>query len=84
VHRVAPAPIPRLLQLERNTRERLGEAPGPQWLGEAFALEEDLRHLAAKKRQVERQLQHAVEEMTGPDALASSPLRENARFMRLL
>ena len=39
--------VPRLLDIEDNTRERLDEAH-QIWLGEAIALEESLRHIAAK------------------------------------
>ncbi len=37
------AQVPRLLQIEANTRERLDEARRMQWLGEVAALEESLR-----------------------------------------
>ena len=67
--RMAPAQMPRLLQIERNTHERLEEARRLQWLGEVSALEENLRHLADKKRQAERQLQHADKDGSGPAAL---------------
>lgn len=45
---------PRLLEIEANTRQRLGEAQRMQWLGEAAGLQENLRHIADKKRQAER------------------------------
>lgn len=67
--RMAPAQMPRLLQIERNTHDRLEEAHRLQWLGEVSALEENLRHIADKKRQAERQLQQADNDETGPDAL---------------
>ncbi|WP_206074583.1 tyrosine-type recombinase/integrase [Antribacter gilvus] len=68
--RMAPAQMPRLLQIERNTHERLEEAHRLQWLGEVSALEENLRHIADKKRQAERQLQQADNDEAGSDALA--------------
>lgn len=45
---------PRLLEIETNTRQRLGEAQRMQWLGEVAGLQESLRHIAGKKQQVER------------------------------
>lgn len=45
---------PRLLEIEANTRQRLGEAQRTQWLGEVAGLQESLRHIADKKRQAER------------------------------
>jgi integrase len=48
------AQVPRLLQIETNTRERLTEARQMNWLGEVAALEESLRHIADKKRQADR------------------------------
>lgn len=45
---------PRLLEIEANTRERLGEAQRMQWLGEVAGLQESLRHIAVKKQQAER------------------------------
>ena len=48
------AQLPRLLQIERNTIERLEEARQMQWLGEVAALEESLRHIAGKKNQADR------------------------------
>lgn len=61
------AQVPRLLQIEANTRERLEEARGRQWLGEVAALEESLRHIAGKKQQAERLARQA-----GPDSCALS------------
>ncbi len=46
--------VPRLLQIEQNTIERLEEARQMQWLGEVAALEESLRHIAGKKNQADR------------------------------
>ncbi|MGW7313130.1 hypothetical protein [Streptomyces sp. NPDC054865] len=46
--------VPRLLEIERNTHERLDEARRLQWLGEVANLQESLRHIADKKRQAER------------------------------
>lgn len=43
--------VPRLLEIELNTHERLDEARRMQWLGEVSALGERLRHIANKKRQ---------------------------------
>jgi hypothetical protein len=45
---------PRLLEIEANTRQRLGEAQQMQWLGEVAGLQESLRHIADKKQQAER------------------------------
>ncbi|AXG78595.1 hypothetical protein [Streptomyces paludis] len=45
---------PRLLEIETNTRQRLGEAQRMQWLGEVAGLPESLRHIADKKQQAER------------------------------
>ena len=52
--RISLTQVPRLLEIERNTHERLGEARRMQWLGEVAALEESLRHIAGKKQQAER------------------------------
>ena len=59
--RLDPAQLPRLLQIEVNTRERLEEAHQMQWLGEVAALEDSLRHIADKKQQAERLGQLAVD-----------------------
>ncbi|MGJ6969818.1 tyrosine-type recombinase/integrase [Streptosporangium sp. G11] len=53
------AQVPRLLQIEDNTRERLKEAHQMQWLGEVAALEESLHHIADKKQQADRLRQQA-------------------------
>jgi hypothetical protein len=45
--------VPRLLQIETNTHERLDEARRLQWLGEVAALEESLRHIEGKKQQAD-------------------------------
>jgi hypothetical protein len=45
---------PRLLEIETNTRQRLGEVQRMQWLGEVAGLQESLRHIADKKQQAER------------------------------
>ena len=58
------AQVPRLLQIEENTRERLDEARRMQWLGEVAALEESLRHIADKKHQAER-LRHQADDAAG-------------------
>jgi integrase len=52
--RLSPDQVPRLLEIEANTRERLDEARRMQWLGEVAALEESLRHIAGKKQQADR------------------------------
>ena len=64
------AQVPRLLQIEHNTIERLEEARQMQWPGEVAALEESLRHIAGKKNQADRikrqagQGKASVEELT--------------------
>jgi hypothetical protein len=63
------AQVPRLLQIEINTRERLNEAHRMQWLGEAAALEESLRHISGKKQQVERLRQRTELGESGSTAL---------------
>jgi integrase len=60
---------PRLLEIERNTHERLEEAHQMQWLGEVSALKESLRHIANKKQQAERLQQQADQHEAGVDAL---------------
>lgn len=62
--------VPRLLEIERNTHERLEEAHQMQWLGEVSALKESLRHIAAKKRQAERLGDHINEGEAGTPALS--------------
>jgi len=64
------AQVPRLLQIETNTRERLDEAHRMQWLGEVAALEESLRHVADKKEQADRLRRQAEQAETGPTALS--------------
>jgi hypothetical protein len=49
-----PAQLPRLVEIEINTRERLQEAHQMQWLGGVAGLQDSLRHIADKKRQAER------------------------------
>jgi hypothetical protein len=70
VLRLDLAQVPRLLQIETNTRERLDEAHRMQWLGEVAALEESLRHIADKKGQADRLRRQAEQAETGPTALA--------------
>ncbi|MGV9386650.1 hypothetical protein ACWDRB_63370 [Nonomuraea sp. NPDC003707] len=65
-----PAQVPRLLQIEDNTRERLAEAKRMQWLGEVAALEESLRHITEKKLQADRLKRSASRGDIGSDALA--------------
>lgn len=52
--RMDPQQLPRLLQIERNTVELLGEAREKGWEGEAAGLEETLQHIGEKKAQVSR------------------------------
>jgi hypothetical protein len=63
------AQVPRLLQIETNTRERLDEANHMQWLGEVAALEESLRHIDGKKQQAERLRRRAERSEAGVEAL---------------
>ena len=56
-----PAQLPRLVEIEINTRERLQEARQMQWLGEVAGLQDSLRHIADKKRHAERLRQLAVD-----------------------
>jgi integrase len=69
VLRLDLAQVPRLLQIETNTRERLNEAHQMQWLGEVAALEESLRHISGKKQQVERLRQRTELGESGSTAL---------------
>jgi hypothetical protein len=62
--------VPRLLEIERNTHERLEEAHRMQWLGEVSALKESLRHIADKKRQAERLRHQTDQRETGAGALS--------------
>ncbi|GAA1805075.1 hypothetical protein GCM10009682_28600 [Luedemannella flava] len=62
--------MPRLLQIEINTRERLDEAHRMQWLGEVAAREESLRHIASKKTQADRLRRHAEQGEAEPSALS--------------
>lgn len=61
--------VPRLLAIEDNTHERLTEAHQMRWLGEVAALEESLRHIAAKKQQAERLQLRFEHDETGSRAL---------------
>lgn len=61
---------PRLLEIETNTRQRLGEAQRMQWLGEVAGLQESLRHIADKKRQAERMRAQAGHGEAGVGALS--------------
>ena len=61
--------VPRLLQIEHNTRERLEEARQMQWLGEVAALEESLRHIAGKKKQADRIKRQAGQDEIGVEGL---------------
>ena len=69
VLRLDLAKVPRLLQIETSTRERLDEAHRVQWLGEVAALEESLRHITDKKEQADRLRLQAERAETGPTAL---------------
>jgi hypothetical protein len=61
--------VPRLLQIESNTRERLDEARRMDWLGEVAALEESLHHIGRKKQQVDRLRQQSEHGESGSAAL---------------
>ncbi|WP_371778060.1 hypothetical protein [Streptosporangium subroseum] len=62
--------VPRLLEIEANTRERLEEAHRMQWLGEVAALKESLRHISGKKKQADRLRRHAEHGEGGTGALS--------------
>jgi integrase len=64
-----PTQLPRLVQIEINTRERLQEAHQMQWLGEVSGLQDSLRHIADKKKQAERLRQLATNTETTTHAL---------------
>jgi hypothetical protein len=64
------AQVPRLLQIEANTHERLQEARQQRWLGEVAALKESLRHIAGKKRQAEHLRRSASQGEAGVEALS--------------
>jgi integrase len=51
-----PTQAPRLDTIEANTKDRLTEARGHQWLGEVAALEESLRHIREKRSQLQGRL----------------------------
>ena len=55
-----PAQLPRLVEIEINTRQRIQEAHQMQWLGEVAGLQDSLRHIDDKKQQAERLRQLAV------------------------
>ncbi|WP_329390047.1 hypothetical protein OG625_38015 [Streptomyces sp. NBC_01351] len=61
---------PRLLEIEFNTRDRLGEAQRMQWLGEVAGLQESLRHIAVKKQQAERLQAQAGQGENGASSLS--------------
>jgi len=67
--RISLSQLPRLLEIEDNTHERLDEARRMRWLGEVAALEESLRHIANKKQQAERLRERDAAGETGVDAL---------------
>lgn len=67
--RISLTQVPRLLEIEANTHERLEEARRMRWLGEVTALEESLRHIADKKQQAERLRQRASDAGTTVHAL---------------
>lgn len=58
--RISLGQVPRLLEIEANTHERLAEARRMRWLGEVAALEESLHHIANKKQQAERLRERAL------------------------
>ena len=62
--------VPRLLQIETNTYERLEEARQMQWLGEVAALKESLRHISNKKQQADRLRQQEGHGEAGAAALS--------------
>jgi len=62
--------VPRLLQIESNTHERLDEARRMQWLGEVAALEESLHHISRKKQQADRLRQQTELGESGSTALS--------------
>ncbi|MDX2758407.1 tyrosine-type recombinase/integrase [Streptomyces europaeiscabiei] len=61
---------PRLLEIETNTHQRLGEAQRMQGLGEVAGLQESLRHIAEKKKQADRLRWHAEHGEGGTGALS--------------
>ena len=67
--RLSLAQVPRLLEIENNTQERLAEARQMQWLGEVAALEESLRHIAGKKQQAEHLRRQAGQDTASTPAL---------------
>jgi len=66
--RMDPGQLPRLLQIETNTQERLAEAHKMHWLGEVAGLQEGLRHIADKRHQAER-FQRTAAAVASPDTL---------------
>ncbi|MER5853259.1 hypothetical protein ABT126_41595 [Streptomyces sp. NPDC002012] len=62
--------VPRLLEIEANTRKRLEEARRMQWLGEVAALKESLRHISEKRKQADRPRWHAEYGEGGTGALS--------------
>jgi hypothetical protein len=64
-----PAQLPRLVEIEINTRERLQEAHQMQWFGEVSGLQDSLRHIDDKKQQAERLRQLAIDTDSSEHAL---------------
>jgi hypothetical protein len=64
--RMDPAQLPRLIQIEQNTRTLLREAREQGWEGEVHGLEETLHHIGEKKAQGERTM--ALEPASSPAA----------------
>ncbi|MER7755425.1 hypothetical protein [Kitasatospora sp. NPDC097643] len=64
------AQVPRLLEIEANTHQRLEEAHRMQWLGEVAALKESLRHINDKKKQADRLREQAEQGESGPGSLS--------------
>jgi hypothetical protein len=62
--------VPRLLEIEANTRERLEKAHRMQWVGEVAALKESLRHISEKKKQADHLRWHAEHGEGGTGALS--------------
>ncbi|WP_131816471.1 hypothetical protein [Nocardia salmonicida] len=51
--RLDRAQLPRLDDMAANVRDRLDQARDKQWLGEVDALQQTLRHIHTKRRQLD-------------------------------
>ncbi|WP_327117411.1 hypothetical protein OHB12_07450 [Nocardia sp. NBC_01730] len=51
--RLDRAQLPRLDDMAANARDRLDHARDKQWLGEVDALQQTLRHIDTKRRQLD-------------------------------